>query len=234
MVDEDELRRAGKCWESIHDILSYNPQQWYITRPENFASLIALDRGSLINNPCREFLVMQREAAAKGLSRSDVPLCYDIRGLIGNKSWHREEAAGTAWEPRDSGHGISLNDNPSSFVHRTTRMERKDRGHYARMNPSSYSYASAPPCWIIIGLISPAPWPRRNVLYSMSMRSRHSYSHTSKNIDRIVSHKAKIPVIIKTSEIIISNLNKSKFWKSLATFMENRRKFPLSHGQINI
>lgn len=101
-------------------------------RPEDFASLIALDSSSLINNPCREFLVMQREAAAKGLSRSDMPLRYDIRGLAGNKSWHREEAA---WEPRDSGHGISLNDNPSSFVHCIMKMERKDRGHRTRTNP---------------------------------------------------------------------------------------------------
>lgn len=81
--------------ERILTIFSHVTLVVYI-RPEDFASLIALDSSSLINNPCREFLVMQREAVAKGLSYSNVPLRYGIRRLAGNKSWHHEEATGAA------------------------------------------------------------------------------------------------------------------------------------------
>lgn len=80
--------------ERIFTIFSHVTPVVY--RPEDFASLIALDSSSFINNPCAEFLVMQREATAKGLSRSNVLLRYDIQRLAGNKSWHREEAAWAA------------------------------------------------------------------------------------------------------------------------------------------
>lgn len=40
--------------------------------------------------------MMQREVVVKGLSCSDVRLRYDIRGLAGNKSRYREEAARAA------------------------------------------------------------------------------------------------------------------------------------------
>jgi len=77
--------------ERIFTIFSHVTPVVY--RSEDFASLIALDSSSLINNPCGEFLVMQR--------RRDypVPMCCSatISGdSVGNKSWNREEAAWTA------------------------------------------------------------------------------------------------------------------------------------------
>lgn len=103
-------RRAEECWEGTRDIFSRVPP----TISHNKIRDLALDSGSLINNPRRLPLVMQQGGGGGIILFRYAPLRYDIRTFAGNESWRREEATvAAAWEPRDSGHGISLNDNPS-------------------------------------------------------------------------------------------------------------------------
>lgn len=108
---EDEPRHAEECWEGTRDIFSRSPPSIAYNKTRDFA----LDSGSLINNPRIFSLVMQQGDDEGIIPFRYAPLRYDIRTFAGNESWRREEATEAAWEPRDSGHGISLNDNPSSL-----------------------------------------------------------------------------------------------------------------------
>jgi len=177
MVNEDELWCAGKCQEDSHDILSHNLSG---IRSKDFTSLIALDSGSLINNPCTEFLVMQREVAAKGLSCSNVPLRYDIRRLAGSQETSsgiakKQSGPRKSWEIVDTAFHLMIPHPTSSTAPRRWRERIMDTA--LEWTLLSYSYASASQCCIIVNLIL---LEERNVRFtfgkvSMSMKSRYSY-----------------------------------------------------------
>lgn len=131
-------------------------------RPEDFASLIALDSSSLINNPCREFLVMQREAAAKGLSRS-ATISGDSQET---SSWHREKKQPGQRESReivDMAFHLMITRPPSSTASWRWRERIADTASGRTL--LSYSYASAFLCCIIADFILLAPESRKNVWF---------------------------------------------------------------------